>query len=360
MHPKRKEQTRIQVPTLDSMVIFVFATLHLLAVLSLAYVLMSITPAKAAEGTACAGKNLLPQMEIDAPETYAKIESEGAILENGRSIFWKLEKAGIAPSYLLGTMHMSDPRVIAMPEGARQAFDEAATLILESNEILDEKKASVKLLATPDLMMFTDGKAITDFLNPEQKQLVEAALQKRGIPLLSVAKMKPWIISSFVALPACELARKSSGAPFLDMKLAQDAEAAGKPIVGLETFKEQLETMASLPFDFHVRSLVSTLKYADRTEDLMETLISLYQDGKTGWIMPLSRYAFEEDDQETDLMADFEKKMITGRNHHMADRALDTIAKGNAFMAVGALHLPGKEGLVELFRNQGYTVTSMK
>jgi uncharacterized protein YbaP (TraB family) len=59
-------------------------------------------------------------------------------------------------------------------------------------------------------------------------------------------------------------------------------------------------------------------------------------------------------------MADFEKKMITGRNHHMADRALDTIAKGNAFMAVGALHLPGKEGLVELFRNQGYTVTSMK
>jgi len=53
----------------------------------------------------------------------------------------------------------------------------------------------------------------------------------------------------------------------------------------------------------------------------------------------------------------FEEKLITVRNHHMADRADPMLAKGNVFMAVGALHLIGDEGVVELFKKKGYTAT---
>ena len=57
---------------------------------------------------------------------------------------------------------------------------------------------------------------------------VNKALDARGIPPASVTKMKPWMLSAMVALPACELARKAGGAPVLDVKLAEDAKAAGK------------------------------------------------------------------------------------------------------------------------------------
>ncbi len=56
-------------------------------------------------------------------------------------------------------------------------------------------------------------------------------------------------------------------------------------------------------------------------------------------------------------MPQFQEKMITSRNRHMAEAAAKYLDKGNAFIAVGALHLPGADGLVELLRQAGYTVT---
>ena len=90
------------------------------------------------------------------------------------------------------------------------------------------------IMAEPDLMMFTDGTTLTSLLSPEDAAAVAKALDARGIPPSSVAKMKPWMLSAMVALPACELARKAGGAPVLDVKLAagrqgrrQDARRSG-------------------------------------------------------------------------------------------------------------------------------------
>ena len=68
------------------------------------------------------------------------------------------------------------------------------------------------------------------------------------------------MLSALVALPVCEMARKAAGAPVLDVKLAKDAQAAGKKLEGLETITDQLRAMASLPMEFHLKGLVDTLK----------------------------------------------------------------------------------------------------
>jgi uncharacterized protein len=338
---------------------WMLASLPIVLMLCLLFGLVAFNPARAAEIPACTGHNMLPDLQKNDPTAYAAMMAEGEKLKNGSSIFWKLEKTGLAPSWLLGTMHMSDPRVIEMPKGARQAFEQASSLIVESDEILDQNKATASLMAKPDLMMFTDGKSITDYLSPQEKSEMEIALKARGIPLFSVSKMKPWVLSSFVALPACEIARKTQGQPFLDQKLVQDATASGKTIKGLETLQEQMTAMASLSMEFHVKGLLATLKSADRTDDLMETMIELYIHGTPGMIMPLSKYAFPEEGDDSFNMAEFEQKLVLDRNIIMANRAADTLSKGNAFMAVGALHLSGDKGLVELLRAQGYTVTAV-
>jgi uncharacterized protein YbaP (TraB family) len=164
------------------------------------------------------------------------------------------------------------------------------------------------------------------------------------------------MLSAMVALPACEMARKAGGAPVLDIKLAEDAKAAGKSLEGLETIADQLGAMASLPIAFHMQGLVETLKLGTRIDDVIETMIVLYGQGETGMIWPLFHAVLPGGDGDQDY-ADFEETMVTARNRVMAERAVPILAKGNAFIAVGALHLPGKEGLVELLRQRGYQMS---
>jgi uncharacterized protein len=130
-------------------------------------------------------------------------------------------------------------------------------------------------------------------------------------------------------------------------------------VEGLETAESQLRAMASLPLAFHMKGLVDTLKLGDKVNDINETMILLYQRGETGMFWPLFRAAMPEEQNDAAGYAAFEETMITSRNKVMIDHAEPILARGNAFMAVGALHLPGPEGLVEDFRKAGYTVTAV-
>jgi len=328
----------------------------LLAILLLT--LLGIKPAHAQEDLSCVGQDLVEIMQRDEPQKYQNLQAEADKVLNGKGTFWRIEKDGLAPSYLLGTMHVTDPRVLKMPKGAQEAFASAKTVVVESDEILDEQKAAVAIFARPDLSMFIDGKSITDMLSTQDKQRLEDDLKQRGIPLVSVLKMKPWILASFVALPACEFKRKAQGASFLDKKIAEDGVASGKSIKGLETLVEQIQAMADLPMDFHMKALVETLSLGDRMQDIMWTMTDLYLQENVGAIMPMvTAVTPESSDADEDGYASFEKRIITDRNHVMAERAAPLLAQGSVFIAVGALHLPDEEGVIELLRKQGYTLT---
>jgi uncharacterized protein len=318
-------------------------------------IVLLMAAAAQAETVACTGKNLLGELPH---QTIKMIEAEAAKTANGEGRLWKLEKQGRKPSFLFATMHMTDPRVIDLTPEARTAFDGAETVVIETTEILNEADAAKSLFSKPELTMFTDQTTLISLVKPEDRPALEAGLKKRGIPLVAVNKMKPWMIAGLVALPACELSRKKSGAPFLDIKLAKDAQASGKKLDGLETLVEQIGAMAALPVEFHVQSLVETVKLGDRMDDVMETMIELYTQGRVGMIMPFLKHVAPENADASAQYGQFEEIMITARNKLMAARAEPILARGNAFIAVGGLHLPGEEGLVEKFRRAGYRVTA--
>jgi uncharacterized protein YbaP (TraB family) len=330
----------------------------LAAVLALTVLSLGSARAEDLAGPACIGRNLLAELKASDPAKYAALREEADKVPNGQGIFWKIEKPGVRPSWLLGTMHVTDPRVLTMPKGAAEADKSADTIIVESDEILDEKKAALALLAKPELTMFTDGSTIGKYLSPEDYARLEAGLKQRGIPLAAVSRMRPWMISSVVTLPACEIARKVHGGQFLDQKLAVDAAAAGKTVKGLETLAEQLQAMADLPAEFHLKSLIETLQLGDKMNDVIETMTDLYLAGDVGATMPLLKVVTPDDDDESDYGA-FEQRIILDRNKVMAERAAPILAGGNVFMAVGALHLSGDQGLIELLRQQGFTVTAV-
>lgn len=350
----RPNQPRL---TMSEIALWIAGALPLVVLALLLVSLLSISQARASD-IACHGENLLVEMEKDRPDELASIRAEAAKVPNGQGIFWKVEKEGLKPSHLLGTMHVTDPRVLTMPKGAREAAAGADVVVIESDEILDEQKAAASLLMHPELTMFTDGKSVKDHLDAADLEKLASGLKQRGLALGAVAKMKPWILASFVALPACEMSRKAAGASFLDKQIAEDAVNAGKPVAGLESLVEQLEAMADLPVDFHFKALIETIALGDKMEDVIETMTELYLAGEIGMTMPmLKAVAPTEAGEDESAYAAFETRIVRDRNLVMAEGSKKHLEKGNAFIAVGALHLPGEEGLVELLRKQGYTVT---
>jgi uncharacterized protein YbaP (TraB family) len=340
------------------------ATLRLIALANVALlvslvltVALAAGPARAQSGTVCTGANLLDEIRRSDVATLAEIEAKADAVVNGRGSLWTVEKEGVAPSHLFGTMHVTDPRVIALAPEAQSAFDASATVVIETTDVLDPATMMAAMTKRPDLMMFTDGASLFSLLEPETEAEVREALQARGIPPASVQKMKPWMLAAAIALPACEMARKSAGLPFLDIKLAEDAKADGKEIAGLESMIDQLEAMASLPMNFHVDGLVATLRLGNRVDDMFETMIALYVGGEIGMLWPLFNAVLPMGDESAAAYAAFEEAMVTARNRNMAESARPFLDRGEAFIAVGALHLPGPDGLVELLRKDGYTVT---
>lgn len=336
------------------------AALNVLVVLSFLVTLLLVAGQARAEAPACTGSDMLAELARQDPATAEKIEREAAATPNGKGLLWKLEREGQIPSFLFGTMHMTDPRVISLPPAAKAAYDASAIVVIETMDVLDQAGMMAALMKKPELTMFTGDTTLTSLLSPEDIKVVDAGLAARGIPLASVARMKPWMLSAMVALPPCEMARKSDGAPVLDVKLAEEAKASGKALAGLESAEDQLQAMASLPMDFHIRGLVETLKLGDRMDDVVETMVALYLRGDIGMFWPLFRAVLPSSSEDQAGYAAFEETLVTARNRTMAERAEPILAEGSAFIAVGALHLPGPEGLVELFRKAGYEVTAVE
>lgn len=331
------------------------AAANLIFLLSFLLVVVLAAGEARAETAVCTGNDLLAELGASDPAALERIRAEAAATPNGSGLLWKLEKDGVAPSYLFGTMHLTDPRVTTLTPQAQAAFDGANTVVIETTDVLDQSAILAAMASRPDLMAFTDGTTLSSLMSPEQVKQLDAALEKRSIPPASVQTMKPWILAAAVSLPSCELVRKASGLPFLDIKLAQDAKAQGKALGGLETMIGQMEAMASLPMSFHLEGLLSTLELGTKLDDLFETMVELYVKGDTGMVWPLFRAALPEGDEGS--YAAFEETMISTRNRTMAENSAAFLDKGGAFIAVGALHLPGKDGLVELLKSAGYRVS---
>ncbi|MBB4568160.1 hypothetical protein GGE67_003882 [Rhizobium leucaenae] len=352
---------RLTAPRFGDIALWLAAAFPWMLATALIVVLLSLAPAHAGEAVSetCGGKNLMTGLQTADPAKYALVLAEGDKVVNGKSIFWKIEKPGLKPSWLLGTMHVSDARVLSMPKGAAEASAAADTIVVESDEILDDKKAMATLFINPSLTMLTDGSTISQHLSPEENAKLEAGLKQRGVPLAAVAHMQPWLISSSFEMTACEVRRKATGLKFLDQKLAGDAAASGRQVKGLETLAEQAKAMSDLPIQLHLKSLIQTLELGDEINDVNETMTDLYLAGNIGAIIPMLKNIVPDQTLSDDDTAAFEQRIILDRNKVMAERAAPILAKGNIFIAVGALHLVGDEGLVELLRKQGFTVTAV-
>lgn len=260
----------------------------------------------------------------------------------GQSRLWRISGADAAPSYLFGTMHAEHPDVVRLPPAVERAFAGSERLVLEM--VLDE----TAILATVQSGLFEAGRNLEDVLPPPLYRRTVAAMAGYGIPEPVLRRYKPWMIFSTLMLP------RSRSGMFLDMRLYQQAMAAGKPVLGLETAAEQIRVFDAMPMADQVSILRDTLDNLDRFDAWFEEMREVYLSGD---LDALARFS---DDMMRDidpaLAQRFERRFVTERNHRMADRLQPLLRKGGTFIAVGALHLPGEDGIIALLREAGYEV----
>ncbi|MEQ1651203.1 MAG: TraB/GumN family protein [Hyphomicrobium sp.] len=336
-----------------------FAAVLLLSMQPLAADPAIVTAPSAAVPDQCGGKDMLAEIATKEPDAHRKIMDEAAQLENTEAILWKVEKAGVPPSYLFGTIHLPDQRVKAISAVAKAAFAKSKTVALE---IANTSEAGMMEAMTkvPELLAYTDGTTLNSQLTADEYAKVQKLITKTGMPGEAASVIRPWLISMLLAISDCNKLQMEAGKKALDDQLETDAKANGASVIGLETAEGQLAKMASVPNDAQILMLKSGLAYAHRTDDMIETLIQMYLTRKIGATMPFQKMLAEKSGVPASAFDSFMKILIDDRNVKMRDNAKPLFDKGEAFVAVGALHLPGKNGLVTLLRGAGYTVTAVE
>ena len=260
-------------------------------------------------------------------------------------------------SYVFGTLHLSDPRVVSFRPSVVAALDGSKALALESVEtgarlMLAVRKDPEAMRAA--LLARKDQRAGALLDKPEFADLAALAAEA-GMKPAAASDWKPAVLALALDLPPC--ARKDAGAPYADQLIAQMARARGLTVVGLEKMVEQLNVLDGLPIDAQRALLIATLRQADYAEDVVETTIARYVDEDAGGLLAWMKSPdFIPGVPEARTPPEFLRLLIARRNQRMRERALPLLANGGAFIAVGVAHLPGEGGLLQLLEQDGFKV----
>jgi len=260
-------------------------------------------------------------------------------------LLWEISGNGLQkPSYIYGTMHVSDMRVFEFDSMVLPKFEQCDAF---AGEMIFDQNMMMSMM---DLLFMKDT-TLADLLAPDQYSYVKKYLDKNlGFMAGMSQRFKPIFTSVFITekSSADQKNSVSSGLP-LDIYFQQLAQEKKKELIGLETFNEQVEAFNSIPLKMQARMLYEEIKELDstKTDNSLDRLIDLYVSGDLDSLYSYSSGQFSKDIND---------KLLTIRNQKMAGRIDKLIKTRSLFIGIGAAHLPANEGVMELLRKKGYLV----
>jgi uncharacterized protein len=268
-----------------------------------------------------------------------------------RGLLWKVERPGLRPSYVFGTVHAADAEARTLPAPVAQAFLEATsfTLEIEITPAVRGQMLSAKL-ASP-------GEPLDRMLPAALfRDVLARAAAYWGPHRDLVRVMKPWAVLATFSLPPSQFRLQAQGWAMLDEWLQRQAKGNAKPVHALETAVEQVDAYAGLPLSAQVGLLRVLLDSGD-PEQGFAVLRDLYRRREIGRMLAGWEQSLAQLDPAD--AAAVRAHFLDDRNQRMVERMMPQLKEGNAFVAVGALHLPGDRGILRLLERQGYIVSAV-
>lgn len=269
----------------------------------------------------------------------------------GHGLLWEITRPGVAPNYLFGTMHVTDPRVVNLPAPVRAAFGRAKRLVLEV--VFTERTYA----EVSEEAYLPEGHLLSKIVDRHLFDAAVVALGRYGFSREKIDRMTPWGVYIVLSMPFSEISRHLLGELFLDRRLQQDAERVGKPALALETAAEQLAIFSSVAEADQIVLMRGAVAASPQIEADFDKMVVLYaaRDLASLYTQTVSAYS-EDPSHSEEFRRVFVDRILYQRNRNMVDRMEEHLRRGGTFVAVGAAHLPGDEGLLRLLDRRGYSI----
>ena len=303
---------------------------------------------------ACTGVDLRTSL---SPQDRKEIEQRFDQIPNATGNHW-IARRGDRTVHVVGTLHINDPRMTAKAKALETVIASANLLLLEVTP--EDKRAFERELSqSPELTLITDGPSLIDRLQPEEWDALAETMLRNGIPPWMGAKMRPWFLTLSMAFPPC--LRETEDVQYgMDMRLAEIAEASLIPMQSLEDAMTIVHVMNDDPLEEQIRYLPAMIAMLGSSENNMFTTTATYFDEQAIYSLLLSEqeHLFGNPPPDPDFKDAWHKSMgllIDQRNRDWIP--VIEAAEGNKIVvAVGALHLQGEVGVLNLLEQQGYTL----
>ena len=274
--------------------------------------------------------------------------TQGTEPDQGRHFLWRVLGSDGTEVFLLGSIHALPKDAYPLAVEIDDAFVSAHSVFFEV-DMEDTSALGGRMMAAGAL---PPEKRLGDVLDLETRRLLDAYLEESDLSFGAFEAMRPWMAA--LSLTAIELMKAGFSADAgLDLHLAQRAREAGKRIEAFETADYQIGLFADMDEDESRAFLRYTLKDVD---SVVTQLGDLTRAWKSGDVTTLSALLTEAFSNEPELF----ERLVTVRNRAWLPR-IEELLQGDeaAMVVVGALHLVGPEGLVEMLRERGYRIEQL-
>ncbi|MHB9056363.1 MAG: TraB/GumN family protein [Paludibacteraceae bacterium] len=268
-------------------------------------------------------------------------------------LLWKISGHGLKQdSYLFGTHHLIPIDFLDSIPGVYPAFNKANMVVSEI--VLNDMDVSAKI---QQAAMLPDTITMEDLLTSDEFNFVDKELMNvMNMSLMNVNKMHPSIIQTLYELELYKERAHFDENTKSDSYFQLVANRKNIPVKGLETAEKQIELLfPKNNLKDKAQQLVITIKNKDTLYNEYQEINKLYRNGDIEGINSLNKKM----NRECGITDEENAEMIDNRNIDWVKQLPELMKSNSCFIAVGALHLPGENGLIKLLKKEGYKVTSV-
>lgn len=258
-----------------------------------------------------------------------------------KTLLFSIKGEGIKSSYLFGTVHLIDDSIYYFPTKLDKTLGKADMLVLEIDNITDRAKAQ-------QLLVLDSGTVFDHFTAEQADSVVNWGSRLSGMKPEAFRKsfsgMKPFVLMQ-LSIQASMNAHSRS----YEMDLISKAQSNKQPIKGLETMESQFAIFDSLPANLVVNMVMEGIRHPEATNESQQQLVKLYHEKDVEGLAKLI--------ESSEELNGTTEKLLYERNRNWIPVMTGYMKENSCFFAVGAGHLGGEKGVIQLLINAGYTVT---
>lgn len=262
----------------------------------------------------------------------------------GKGLLWEISGNGLKKkSYLLGTIHIIPAKDFYFPKFYTKALKSTENLVMEIN--------MTDLLGQMEVMkmaMMKDKELKDLYDEATYNEIVKTCKDSFNIDIELYKKMKPIFVQQ--QLSGTDIL--SSETKSYEMELLTMGFGMDKTFGGLETAKEQMLILDSIPLQEQADMLLESVRNIQSESKELNKMIQFYKDQNLDSLNAI----FEREDNQ---MEDHENSLLGNRNRKWIPKIEEYIKSGPSFIAVGAGHLGGDQGVINLLRRKGYTLKAV-